>query len=35
RTRLENLHASYQIIRELAKIENLSDPDIPFVVVAP
>ena len=33
--RLENLHASYQIIRELTKIENLTDPNADFVVVAP
>ncbi len=33
--RIENLHASYQIIRELLKIEDLSDPDADFVVVSP
>ena len=33
--RIENLHASYQIIRELAKIENLADPDAKLVIVAP
>jgi len=33
--RIENLHASYQIMRELIKIENLADPDADFVVVAP
>ncbi|MEL3906458.1 MAG: ribose-phosphate diphosphokinase [Treponema sp.] len=33
--RIENLHASYQIISELAKIENLADPNAEFVVVAP
>ncbi|MEL3899894.1 MAG: ribose-phosphate diphosphokinase [Treponema phagedenis] len=33
--RIENLHASYQIIRELAKIEKLCDPDEQFVVVSP
>ena len=33
--RIENLHASYQIIRELEKIENLADPDAKLVIVAP
>ena len=33
--RIENLHASYQIIRELSKIENLADPDAELVIVAP
>lgn len=33
--RIENLHASYQIIRELAKIENLAAPDAKLVIVAP
>ncbi len=33
--RIDNLHASYQIIRELLKIENLSDPYAEFVVVSP
>ena len=33
--RIENLHASYQIIRELIRIENLADPDAELVVVAP
>ena len=33
--RVENLHASYQIIRELSKIIDLSDKDNNFVVVAP
>ncbi len=33
--RIDNLHASYQIIRELLKIEDLSDPDADFVVVSP
>lgn len=33
--RIENLHASYQIIRELAKIENLADPNAQLVIVAP
>ncbi len=33
--RIENLHASYQIIRELIKIENLADPNAEFVIVAP
>lgn len=35
KTRIENLHASYQIISELVKIENLADPNADFVVVAP
>ncbi len=35
-THLENLHASYQIIRELAKVVNLSGPDKEdLVVVSP
>ena len=35
-TKLENLHASYQIIRELAKIVNLKDETKdPFIVVSP
>ena len=33
--RIENLHASYQIIRELIRIENLTDPNAELVVVAP
>ena len=33
--RIENLHASYQIMRELSKIENLADPNAEFVIVAP
>ena len=33
--RIENLHASYQIIRELIKIENLADPNAELVIVAP
>ena len=33
--RIENLHASYQIIRELSRIENLADPDAELVIVAP
>ncbi|MGP1454536.1 MAG: ribose-phosphate diphosphokinase [Treponema sp.] len=33
--RIENLHASYQILRELAKVENLTDSSNDFVVVAP
>ncbi|MCI1208487.1 MAG: ribose-phosphate diphosphokinase [Treponema sp.] len=32
---LENLHASYQIIRELSKIVDLSDNNKDFVVVSP
>ena len=35
KARIENLHASYQIIRELAKIENLADPNTELVIVAP
>jgi len=35
-TKLENLHASYQIIRELAKIVDLTDETKdPFIVVSP
>ena len=35
-TKLENLHASYQIIRELAKLVDLRDDDRdPFIVVSP
>lgn len=35
-TKLENLHASYQIIRELAKIVDLKDEKKdPFIVVSP
>lgn len=35
-TKLENLHASYQIIRELAKIVDLTDEEKdPFIVVSP
>ncbi len=33
--RIENLHASYQIIRELSKIVDLSSNNDDFVVVAP
>ena len=33
--RIENLHASYQIIRELSKIVDFSDSNSGFVVVAP
>lgn len=35
RTRVENLHASYQIIRELAKIVDLASEEDDFVVVSP
>ena len=30
-----DIHASYQIMRELSKIENLADPNAEFVIVAP
>ena len=33
--RIENLHASYQIIRELSKIVDFSDEKNDFVIVAP
>lgn len=33
KTRLENLHASYQIMRELARVTDITSPD--FVVVSP
>jgi ribose-phosphate pyrophosphokinase len=35
KTRLENLHASYQIIRELSKIVDLTSEEDDFVVVSP
>lgn len=35
KARIENLHASYQIIRELSKIVNLASEENDFVVVSP
>ncbi len=35
KARIENLHASYQIIRELAKIVDLTSEEDDFVVVSP
>lgn len=35
KARIENLHASYQIIRELSKIVDLSSEEDDFVVVSP